>query len=287
MIRTRDARKFLEKYKRVDAAIDAYYNNPHEFNTPARHQPAPTAPSTSKLTTLFNKYKEFGLPSLQLDPDGDEITVDGTIKLCGDLEVDPEDVVLLAVAFELRSPGIGRWTKQGWTEGWKALGVDSIPAMKGILPKLATKLSNDQDYFRKVYNHTFEFGRSEGQRSLGLSPLPPLALSPELVYVWCTGIDSAQAFWGLLVPHGLKGPALSHINAESSDGDVSMEYEEGWRPEYIDWWFDYLNQKGGKSVSRDTWVMVCHIYPLLWFVISNIGSVFGLLAFDRFQVSKL
>ncbi|KAG6897084.1 hypothetical protein C0992_004254 [Termitomyces sp. T32_za158] len=223
---TRDARKFLEKYKRVDVAIDAYYNNPHEFSVPTRHQPALTAPSTSKLTTLFNKYK---------DPDGDEITVDGTIKLCSDLEVDPEDVVLLAVAFELKSPGIGCWTKQGWTEGWKALGVDSIPAMKGILQKLTTKLSNDPDYFRKVYNHTFEFGRSDGQRSLG--------------------IESAQAFWGLLLPHGLKGPALSHINAESSDGDVSMEYEEGWRPEYIEWWFDYLNDKGGKSVSRDTWVM--------------------------------
>ncbi len=32
-------------------------------------------------------------------PDDDDITVDGTIKLCEDLGVDPEDVVLLAVAF--------------------------------------------------------------------------------------------------------------------------------------------------------------------------------------------
>ncbi len=55
------------------------------------------------------------------DPDGDEITVDGTIKLCEDLSVDPEDVVLLAVAFELKSPRLGTWTKQGWIEGWKNL----------------------------------------------------------------------------------------------------------------------------------------------------------------------
>ncbi|KAG5338793.1 hypothetical protein C0989_006220 [Termitomyces sp. Mn162] len=227
---TRDARNFLEKYKRVDVAVDAYFNNPHEFNTPTRHQPAPAAPSTSKLTTLFNSYK---------DPDGDEITVDGTIKLCGDLEVDPEDVVLLAVAFELKSPGIGRWTKQGWTEGWKALRVDTIPAMKALLPQLRAKLSNDPAYFRKVYNYTFEFGRSEGQRSLGM--------------------DSAQAFWALLLPHGLTGSALSHIRAESSDGDVSMEDEEGWKSEYVQWWFDFLNEKGGKGVSKDTWVMVCII----------------------------
>ncbi|KAG6890131.1 hypothetical protein C0995_011424 [Termitomyces sp. Mi166 len=202
--------------------MDAYYNNPHEFNAPTRHQPVPA--SGSKLTTVFNKYK--GLISFLCDPDGDEITVDGTIKLCGDLVVDPEDVVLLAVAFELKSPGIGRWTKQGWTEGWKALGVDSIPAMRAILPQLRAKLSNDPTYFRKVYNHTFNFA-----------------------------IDTAQAFWALLLPHGLKGSALSHIKDESSDGDVSMEYEEGWKPEYVEWWFDFLSEKGVKGVSKDTWVM--------------------------------
>lgn len=247
-----------------------------------RHQVRSLVRCSNSIKVWFPSFAErcdnnwdLSSPSRQIDPDGDEITVDGTIKLCGDLEVDPEDVVLLAVAFELKSPGIGRWTKQGWTEGWKALGyvtsifllwfgvvaiyiislrVDSIPAMKAILPKLSNKLSNDPDYFRKVYNYTFEFGRSEGQRSLGLSPL--LMLQIDLAYLWYTGIDSAQAFWGLLVPHGLKGSALSHIKAVSSDGDVSMEYEEGWRPEYIEWWFDFLNQKGGKSVSKDTWIMV-------------------------------
>ena len=56
------------------------------------------------------------------DPDGSDITIDGTIKLCEDLSVDPEDVVLLAVAYELKSPRLGQWTKQGWTEGWKNLG---------------------------------------------------------------------------------------------------------------------------------------------------------------------
>jgi hypothetical protein len=30
--------------------------------------------------------------------------------------------------------------------------------------------------------------------------------------------------------------------------------EEGWKE--IQWWFDFLNQKGIKGVSKDTWVMV-------------------------------
>ena len=48
--------------------------------------------------------------------------MDGTIKLCEELGVDPEDVVLLAVAYELKSPAMGQWTRKGWTDGWKALG---------------------------------------------------------------------------------------------------------------------------------------------------------------------
>ena len=59
--------------------------------------------------------------SRYVDADGDSITVDGTIKLCEDLKVDPEDVVLLAVAYELKSPGIGQWTRKEWVNGWKAL----------------------------------------------------------------------------------------------------------------------------------------------------------------------
>jgi DCN1-like protein 1/2 len=29
---------------------------------------------------------------------------------------------MLAVAYELKSPKVGEWTKQGWLEGWKNLG---------------------------------------------------------------------------------------------------------------------------------------------------------------------
>lgn len=59
---------------------------------------------------------------LRIEPEGEDITIDGTIKLCEDLDVNPEDVVLLAIAYELKSPSMGVWTKKGWVEGWKALG---------------------------------------------------------------------------------------------------------------------------------------------------------------------
>jgi DCN1-like protein 1/2 len=220
---TKDAKKFLDRHKRLEVAIDAYYNDSAAISAPARHQAHASTPSTSKLSSLFDKYK---------DPSGD-ILAHGTIEFCGDLHVDPEDVVLLAVAFELKSPRIGQWTRQGWIDGWKNLRCDTILAMEGALPRLRTKLASDPEYFQKVYAYTFNFARSDGQRSLGT--------------------DVAQAFWALLLPHGMKGGALAH---KKQDGDdVIMEPQEGFKLEYVQWWFDFLNEKGGRGVSKDTWNM--------------------------------
>lgn len=33
-------------------------------------------------------------------------------------------------------------------------------------------------------------------------------------------------------------------------------YEEGWKEEYTSWWFEFLTERGGKGVSKDTWMMV-------------------------------
>ncbi|KIP03035.1 hypothetical protein PHLGIDRAFT_78198 [Phlebiopsis gigantea 11061_1 CR5-6] len=221
---TRDAKKFIEKYKRLEIAIDAYYNEPMM----SRQQPPP-APSTSKLNQLFDQYK---------DPDGEDITVDGTIKLCEDLGVDPEDVVLLAVAFELKSPGMGEWTRKGWVDGWKAVGCDALPTMKTGLLRLRDRLGSDATYFQQVYNYAFEFTRAPGQRSLG--------------------IDMAQGFWAILLPHGLQGGALSHITThQDGDGDdrMSGDEEEGWQDEHTQWWIEFLEEKKLKGVSKDVWQM--------------------------------
>ena len=116
------------------------------------------------------------------------ITVDGTIRLCADLDSDPADVVWLAVAYELKSPSMGAWARKGWTDGLKRLGcvlsaaspaaaraltprgcasVDSLAGLQGLLAQLRQKLARDPDYFTHVYNYTFEFSRPPGQRSLG------------------------------------------------------------------------------------------------------------------------
>ena len=49
--RPRDAKRYLEKYKRLDVAIDAYYTNPNGF--PAER----SGVSTTKINQLFDQYK--------------------------------------------------------------------------------------------------------------------------------------------------------------------------------------------------------------------------------------
>jgi DCN1-like protein 1/2 len=250
---TREARRYLDKHLRLDIAVESYLNS-REIGSPT--------PSSSQLEKLFNQYKGVPLCSIcfvkfklifssKLDSDDDDITVDGTLSLCKDLGVDPEDVVLLAVACELQSPSVGRWKKAGWLQGWRGLrcvrpfklrdsfsilgtlgSVESFEGMKATIPRLRKKLGSDPVYFRRVYIYTFEFARAEGQRSLGL--------------------ELALAFWGLLLPHGLKGGAL---RSQDPGGDDLMKVDGGWTEEHTQLWYEFLSEKHIKGISKDTWAM--------------------------------
>jgi len=114
--RVKEARAYLTKFKRLDLSIDAYYSSSLSASpapAPTASRTASSAPSTSKLNALFERYK---------DPDDTaNIGIDGTIKMCEDLGVDPEDPVLLALALELKSKRMGQWAKKEWVDGWKSL----------------------------------------------------------------------------------------------------------------------------------------------------------------------
>lgn len=60
------------------------------------------------------------LTAFRLDPKQlEETGIDGTILYCQDLGVEPEDVVMLAVAWLTKAPTMGRFAKKGWIDGWK------------------------------------------------------------------------------------------------------------------------------------------------------------------------
>ncbi|KAG1856739.1 defective in Cullin neddylation protein 1 [Suillus subluteus] len=232
----KDARRYLDKHqRRLDAAIDAYYQEGGSRSTVA---------STSKLNALFDKYKGEYLPTYTIirlslnthvyaaDPTGDEISIDGTIQLCQDLKVDPENVVLLAVAYELKSPRVGEWNKKGWVEGWSRLGCDTVDGMKDTLTRLRAKLGSDSTYFHKGVRSHVRFcsdGRTTESRCARIRPL-----------------NGRESLTGGALKHDLTGEDVDMDGGESS----------GWTDEHTQWWFQFLTEKGGKGVSKDTWMML-------------------------------
>jgi DCN1-like protein 1/2 len=52
------------------------------------------------------------------------------------------------------------------------------------------------------------------------------------------------------------------VEEETSDDDEDEAMEEdrepkaGWSEKHTQWWFEFLGEKAGKGISRDTWNMV-------------------------------
>ncbi len=268
-----DAVKYLKKHNyRLDAAVNGLYNDPAALSAITGSVNKTTGQSaTKKLGDLFEKYKGALLRTYSVDPsnpiracslnlvsldkDSDNINVEGTMDFCHDVGLDLEDAVTLAVSHELQSKTMGEFSRAGWLEGWKNLKCDSLESMRNALPSLRSRLSSDPAYFKTIYLYAFDFAKAPGQRSIP--------------------VDNAKAFWGMLLPVGLEGDALTR--------------ESGWKPEYNDWWFEFLDTSRIKGISKDVWKMVSTESSTLWRTSGRLsGSSLGLVSrirnFDRHPV---
>lgn len=64
------------------------------------------------------------------DSEGDEIKTDGTMAWFEELGVPLDDQVVFALALELKSPSMGVWPRDKFTDGWKKLGC--VPRTVGF-----------------------------------------------------------------------------------------------------------------------------------------------------------
>lgn len=113
-----------------------------------------------RLDEFFEKYR---------DPeDPNTIGPDGIVKLCVDLEVDPEDVVVLVLAWHLNAKQMGYFSKSEFTSGLSKLGIDSLPKLQSYLPKFKKDLE-DQNSFKDIYRFAFIFAKeNENNKILDL-----------------------------------------------------------------------------------------------------------------------
>ncbi|KAJ1536887.1 hypothetical protein HK096_006886 [Nowakowskiella sp. JEL0078] len=146
----------------IERAMDAYFNNQSKYELNVDSQVS--AIDKTRIEALYLRYK---------DEDEDLIGIDGVLQFCEDLEVDPQDVVVLVIAWYMSAQKIGEFTKAGFING-----VDSIEKLKEELPRIRSDL-NDKKKFKEIYEFTFKFGLQENRKNLS--------------------IESASSFWKLLL----------------------------------------------------------------------------------------
>lgn len=92
---------------------------------------------------------------------------EGMEKFCEDIGVEPENIVMLALAWKLGAKQMGYFTRAEWSKGMADLQVDNIDKLKTKLGYLRSILDN-QATFKNIYRYAFDFARDKDQRSMDI-----------------------------------------------------------------------------------------------------------------------
>ncbi|XP_022868436.1 DCN1-like protein [Olea europaea var. sylvestris] len=101
------------------------------------------------------------------DPYADMILVDGITLLCTDLQVDPQDIVMLVVSWHMKAATMCEFSKQEFMGGLQSLGIDSLDKFRERISFMRSELKDEQK-FREIYNFAFGWAKEKGQKSLAL-----------------------------------------------------------------------------------------------------------------------
>lgn len=107
--------------------------------------------STSKCIAWFKRYTTDD--ASQLGPEGME-------RFCQDIKVNPENIVMLVIAYKMSAKNMGYFTQSEWLKG---LGDPEV--MCDTPAKLQNKLSyfleqlNDHQTFKLIFRYAYDFAR--------------------------------------------------------------------------------------------------------------------------------
>ncbi|KAK9070606.1 hypothetical protein SSX86_011008 [Deinandra increscens subsp. villosa] len=132
----------------LDGAFDIFYSQPQ----------AKSFTDTRHLEELYNRYK---------DPYADMIMAEGISTLCNDLQVDPQDIVMLVVSWHMKAATMCEFSKQEFVGGLQSLGIDSLEKFHERIPFMRSELKDDQK-FKEIYIFAFGWAKEKGQKSLAL-----------------------------------------------------------------------------------------------------------------------
>uniref|UniRef100_A0A0B6YU73 Defective in cullin neddylation protein n=1 Tax=Arion vulgaris TaxID=1028688 RepID=A0A0B6YU73_9EUPU len=100
-------------------------------------------------------------------PNEETLGPEGMEKFCEDIGVEPENIVMLALAFKLNAKNMGFFTFDEWMKGMTELQCDTIEKLQNRLDYLRALL-NDPPLFKNIYRFAFDFARDKDQRSMDI-----------------------------------------------------------------------------------------------------------------------
>jgi len=135
----------------LELCVDSFYNSPPSVTDGSGNETV----DTSKIEALFGRFKDSD----------DLITFPGVEKFMSELGVDPNDLVMFILAWQIGAANMGEFTKQEFVEGLTALKCDSIQKLKARLPAFRAEIV-DTYSFKEFYAFIFDYGKPTTQKCL-------------------------------------------------------------------------------------------------------------------------
>ena len=201
--------------------------------------------SESKILAMFELYK---------DAEEDCILADGIERFCMDLEVKPEEFVVLVLAWKFGAQTMCEFTRAEFFQGCKALRADSIKGIQSRFPELLADV-RDRQAFKDLYRWTYTFGldSASGQRTLPTDmaiTLWKLVFSqgePPVLQRWLEFLEKHTNIRG--IP---KDTWELFLNFTEQVGDDLSSYDdtEAW-PSLLDDFVEFENDRHNQNVTTD------------------------------------
>jgi DCN1-like protein 1/2 len=176
------------------------------------------------------------------DPDDDEDTIneEGILKFCEDIGVDPQDLVVLVIAWKMEAAYMCAFTRKEWQKGMQEMDCDSAAKLKAKLPQLREAIASE-DEFKKFYCFCFGFSKEPGQKSLS--------------------IDIAVAMWELLLSSRFETLTASWLAFLAEKKPVKGVTRDTW-----DLLFDFfvkVRESYDKYDENEAWPVLIDDY-MMW-----------------------
>ncbi|XP_038055462.1 DCN1-like protein 4 [Patiria miniata] len=146
----------MKKSRSSNSSHHRHHHHHHQTSLTSQDS-AHSSFSSKRCQTWFQEYT--GQEDL-IGPEGME-------KFCEDIGVEPENIVMLVLAWKLEADQMGFFTLQEWMLGMTRLQVDNPRKLQSKMDYLRTLL-NDPPTFKKIYRYAFDFARNKDERSLDL-----------------------------------------------------------------------------------------------------------------------